>query len=264
MPTVTTIEDRTGLHAIAATLPDTPETVIALHTLRRGLCRAYIVGTIEHHSALVIDSSEVIGEPSCYGDDANAFWSILRELPGWFAANMRESVANAFGALVERDLGEPVHCLGDPHFVLQRPVPPLSDPAVRLLTPDDLQLLDAAPDEVCGAGFGSTRALLEDGIVSAAVVNDAVVSITHTSAITDRHADIGVSTLADWRGRGYATVAASLVAHSIQTTGRTPVWSCGETNQPSLRIATKLGFEPVLRRVYVIVEARRPQPDGQD
>lgn len=265
MSTVTTVDDPTSLAAIAGTLPDTAETVISLHTLRRGLCRAHIAGTIEQYAALVIDSHEVPGEPSCYGDDPDAVWSILRGLPGWFAANMSESVAAAVGSHVEREWGEPVTYLGDPHFTLQRPAPALSDPNVRLLAPADLPLLEAAPAEVRGGGFGSARVLLQDGIVAAAVVNNAVVAIAHTSAISDRHADIGVSTLDAHRGRGYATVAAALIARAIQTTGRTPVWSCGETNQPSLRVAAKLGFVPVLRRVYVIVESRRqPVTDQRD
>lgn len=256
MATITTIDDLASLRAIAATLPDTPETVISLHTLRRGHCRAHIVGTPEHYTALVIDSDDAPGEPSCYGA-ADALWSILRDLPGWFAANMSEDVAPAIGANVRRDWDEQVTYLGDPHFTLQQPAPDLPNPDVRRLTPADLPLLEAAPPQVRGAGFGSTGALLEDGIVAAAIVNDAVVAIAHTFAITDRHADIGVSTLEPYRGRGYASAAAALVARAIQATGRTPVWSCGETNQPSLRVAEKLGFEPTLRRVYVIVESRR-------
>jgi GNAT superfamily N-acetyltransferase len=256
MATITTIDDLPGLRAIAATLPDTPETVISLHTLQRGLCRAYIVGLPEQYDALVIVSDDVPGEPSCYGA-AVALWSVLRDLPGWFAANMREDVAPAFGAHVRRDWGDDVTYYGDPHFTLQQPAPDLPNPDVRLLTLADLPLLDAAPAEVRGTGFGGTRALLGDGIVAAAVVNNAVVAIAHTSAITDLHADIGVSTLEPFRGRGYASAAAALVARAIQATGRIPVWSCGETNEASLRTAQKLGFEPALRRVYVIVESRR-------
>lgn len=258
MSTVTSIDDPAGLRAIAATLPDTPETVISLHMLRRGLCRAYITGTTERYTALVIDTDGVPGEPSCYGEDPDAIWRILRDLPGWFAANMRESVGEAVGAHVRRDWGEQVTFYGDPHFTLQRQAPAISDPAVRLLKPADLPLLDAAPAEVRGAGFGSTRAMLDDGIVAAAIVDDAIVAIAHTSAITDHHADIGVSTLEPFRGRGFSTAAAALVAQTIQASGRTPVWSCGETNHASLRVAAKLGFEPALRRVYVISESRRP------
>jgi RimJ/RimL family protein N-acetyltransferase len=256
MAIVTTINDLPDLRSIAATLPDTPETVIALHNLQRGRCHAHIIGSPDHYTALVIVSDDVPGEPSCYGA-AGAIWCVLRDLPGWFAANMREDAAPAVGAQVRRDWDEEVTYLGDPQFTLQQPAPELPNPDVRRLTLADLPMLDAAPPAVRGAGFGSTRAMLDDGVVAAAIVNDAVVAIAHPSAITDRHADIGVSTLEPFRGRGYASAAATLVARAIQATGRTPVWSCGETNEASLRTAGKLGFTPAFRRVYVIAESRR-------
>jgi RimJ/RimL family protein N-acetyltransferase len=253
-----TFTDLSSLTRIAAVLPDTPETVISIHALRRGFCRACVVGMPGRYDALVIDADLAPGEPACFGDDAAALWEILRDLPGWFAADMREGVALKVAALMARDWGERPTIYGDPHFALRRPAPELSDPVVRRLTPDDEAILEAAPDEVRGAGFGSTRAMLEDGVVAAAVVDGAVVSIAHTSSISDLHADIGVATLPAFRGRGYATVAASIVARAIQARGLTPVWSCGEDNQPSLRIAARLGFTPDIRRVYLIAESRRP------
>ena len=54
-----------------------------------------------------------------------------------------------------------------------------------------------------------------------------------------------------WRGMGFATASASIVARRIQDLGRTPVWSAGEDNAASLRIAAKLGFVEVSRRVYL-------------
>jgi hypothetical protein len=36
--------------------------------------------------------------------------------------------------------------------------------------------------------------------------------------------------------------------------GRTPVWSCGEQNLVSLRVAKKVGFAENCRRVYLILD----------
>ena len=257
MAAITTIEDSAGLRTIAGTLPDSPETVITLHTLRRGSCHARLTGPIERPTALVVDYDEVPGEPSCYGNNPELLWEILREMPGWFAANVPESLAPELGTRIAQDWGEPVRYLGDQHFTLQQPAPILSDPVVRRLTPADQPLLDAAPANLRGAGFGTTAGLLAEGIVAAAIVDDALVAIAHTFAISDQYADIGVATHEAFRDHGYATAAASLVAQAIQASGRTPVWSCGETNQASLRVAAKLGFRPALRREYVIVESRR-------
>src|SRR2546428_793631 len=84
-----------------------------------------------------------------------------------------------------------------------------------------------------------------EGVAAGAVVDRRLVAIAITSARTARHADVGVATLAPWRRRGLATAAASLVTRAVQAAGQTPVWSCGEDNLASLRVARKLGFVEV-------------------
>ena len=76
-------------------------------------------------------------------------------------------------------------------------------------------------------------------------------ALAHTNAITAAYGDIGVRTYEDWRGMGYASPSASIVARRIQDWGRTPVWSAGEDNAASLRVATKLGFVEVSRRIFL-------------
>jgi predicted GNAT family acetyltransferase len=93
---------------------------------------------------------------------------------------------------------------------------------------------------------------LEEGFVACAIVDDEIVAIAHTSARTDKYADIGVFTSEEWRRRGFVTAAASIVAKCIQDAGLTPTWSAGEDNFASLRVAQKLGFIEASRRTYVI------------
>jgi len=73
-----------------------------------------------------------------------------------------------------------------------------------------------------------------------------------TTAVTEKHADLGVVTSGPWRGQGLATACAALAADAIQRGGRRPVLSTGEDYAASLRVAEKLGFEEMSRRVYVI------------
>ena len=54
---------------------------------------------------------------------------------------------------------------------------------------------------------------------------------------------------------GFATAAASIVTRRMQETHRIPVWSSGEDNMASLRVARKLGFQEVSRLIYVIRRA---------
>jgi len=67
--------------------------------------------------------------------------------------------------------------------------------------------------------------------------SEEIVVIAHTSARTEHYADIGAFTLKEWRGHGLATAAASIVAKRVQEVGQTPVWSTGEDNLASLRVA---------------------------
>lgn len=235
---------------LADALGDTPETVISVHALRRGLCRASASG-----AAAIVQWDEQPGEPVGFGDDATALWDLLQSVDGWFCVEVTPTCAAELGPLIAAQTGRSVRYYGGIYYTLTVPAAPIKDDTARLLTVADLPLLDAAPREIRGGGFGGTRTLLEEGITAGAIVDGALVAIAHTSALTPRHADIGVATLEGWRGRGFASAAASLVAQQAQVTGRTPVWSTGEDNVASQRIAQKLGFVEVARRTYVIVEA---------
>jgi predicted GNAT family acetyltransferase len=87
-----------------------------------------------------------------------------------------------------------------------------------------------------------------------------LVAVASTWAVSEKYADISVVTAAPWRGRGLATASAGLIATGIQRSGRVPVWSTGEHNVASLRVARKLGFEEVGRLTYVDVIAVEHDP----
>jgi GNAT superfamily N-acetyltransferase len=248
--------DQAGAAALAAALGDSPETVISVHLLRRGLCSAYVAGDPAHPQGAIIQPTQMLtGEPMAFGDDAKVLWDLLRHIDGWFCVNVTPRCAEALASILVEALGRPIRRLADIYYTLIQPALPTAHHPVRLLGPEDVTLLEAAPAEVQGPGFGSAGALLEEGVVAGAIIDGALVGIAHTSSLTPRHADIGVSTLAPWRGRGFATAAASLVAAQVQAAGRIPVWSTGEDNHASRRVAEKLGFREVGRREYLI-----PQP----
>ncbi len=247
--------DAAGRLALVDVLGDTPETVIALHVLRRGVGRAYLAGDPPSFAAAVVvnlafDVDELMG----FGDDAVALWTLLSSLRGWSCISVAPGVAASLGELITTATGTRVRYLDDVYHALAQPVARVRHEAVRLLTPDDDALLELAAPEVRGSGFRSARELLTEGVAAAAVVTGRVVAIARTSAWSEWHADIGVATLPAWRGQGFATAAASLVAERVQTAGQTPVWSTGEHNLASRRVAQKLGFAEVARRTYVILE----------
>ena len=237
---------------LADHLGDTPMTVISASRLKQGMCDAYIAGSLPDINAALVFDAYCPDEPCGFGTDAAALWQLLKETRGWGCVNVESACAASLGALIEADRGTSIRYYGDVCHALLEPVHCYSNEAVRLLTLQDTERLAKAPAEVQGNGYKTHEALLTNGIAAGAVVDGNIVAIAHTYAETDLHADIGVSTVEQWRGKGFATAAASLVAREIQAKGKVPAWSCGEDNAASLRVAQKLGFTEVGRRTYVI------------
>ncbi|MCY3911859.1 MAG: GNAT family N-acetyltransferase [Chloroflexi bacterium] len=234
-------------------IDESPETVIPIHLLRRGTCRTYAAGDAAALDAVVVQADHMPEELFGLGTSAQGIWDLLRVLDGWTCVEVAPVVAPALGALMSEDTGKRVRYYEGIYHTLTKPAPVFEDPAVRQLTIRDAGLLAAYG--LHGGDFGSLPRLLLEGVVAGAVVDGQVVGTAHTSAVTDRYSDIGVDTHEAWRGRGFATAAASIVARRVQEQGRIPVWSCGEDNVASLRVARKLGFEEVSRLTYLIKAA---------
>ncbi len=228
--------------------------MISVHLLARALAEAYAAGDPTHPDGIIVQGSTDPGELMSFGPDAAVLWELLQLVEGWWCVSVVEPCARDLGAMIEAQTGSKVRCYGDIYHVLRGPVTRLHHEATRLLTPDDIELVEAAPAEVWGSGWNSTREMLEEGVIAGAVVKGNLVAIAYTSTRSARHADVAVSTLEEWRGRSFATAAASLVAWRLQEAGQIPVWSTGEANRASLRVARKLGFAPVAQRTYVILD----------
>ena len=245
--------DAAECRGLADALGDTPETVISVHLLRRGLCRAYVAGDPSCFRAAIVQSDFSPDEPAAFGPDAQALWDVLRHVRRWGCVDVPRECAPGLGEIIRDKMGCSVRYVEDIYHVLSGPAGDFHHEAVRLLTPADLHLIESAPPELRGGGFASSRELLAEGIVAGAVVRDRLVSIAFTSARTQRHADIGVHTSEPWRRRGLARAAASIVAGRVQQAGQLPVWSTGDFNTASLSLARRLGFTEVSRSTYVVL-----------
>lgn len=242
--------DSREVQRVVEAIEETPETVGPIQLLKHGECKTYAVGEPESLDAVIIQSESLPEEPYGLGHNAQGLWSLLKHLDDWTAVNVSPAVSTQLGALIRAGTGMRVSYYRDVYHTLTKPVPEFVDPAVRELTAYDTGLLGTF--EMDGTDFGGLSVLLNEGSVAAAVVGGKIVGSAHTTAQTDRYADIGVGTDERWRNRGFATAAASIVARRVQESGRIPVWSCGEDNMASLRVAQKLGFSEVSRLVYVI------------
>jgi hypothetical protein len=70
----------------------------------------------------------------------------------------------------------------------------------------------------------------------------AAVSLCHSARLTERAAEAGLQTLAEFRGRGHATAVAAAWALAIRATGRIPLYSTSWGNLASQAVARKLGL----------------------
>ena len=237
---------------LANTLGDTPETVVAVHLLRKKLCKAFVAGSPTSFSAAIVQGYFDSEEPRGFGTEAQALWELLQLVEGWDCIGVNRQCAKPLGDLIEKSNGVKVRYYGDVYHSLTRPVRLFTSEYVRELTTQDRNLIASAPIEIQGSGYEDMETMLSEGIVAGAVDTDQLVSIAHTSGVTDLHGEIGVGTLEPWRKRGLCSAAASIVSNRLQEEGRVPVWSTGEDNFASLRVAAKLGFQEVSRRTYVI------------
>ena len=239
---------------LAEALGDTPETVVSVHLLSRRRCKVHLAGDPAAPVAAVIQADK---EPMGFGTDPNTVWRLLDPMADWVCISVPDNLAHELGEIVSKHRHVRVRYLQDVYHSLSAPARTHEHSAVRELTSADPDILESAPSWLRASCFATARAMLEEGIVAGAIMGDRLVSAAFTTALSNRHADIGVNTLEAYRRQGLATAVASLVARRVQETGRTPVWSAGEHNAASLAIARKIGFSEVLRRTYVI-----PEPDA--
>ena len=240
---------------LLAMLTEDPETVISIHVLTRGDCNVYMPSTQRPGSVAVLQPQELPSEPTGFGSDANALWQELTQVKGWQCILVDKEVALPVGNIISRQLKTPVIFLDDVYHIPRGQVFPFENESVRRLMLDDLTLLEALPHEARPIGFwGDLRTSLAKGLVAGAIFEGKVVATSFIATRGQQYVDIGVYVLENYRRRGLAASAASLVARSVQSDGLIPVWGCGSHNLPSLKLARKLGFVESSRRTCVIIE----------
>jgi hypothetical protein len=245
--------DHAGMLQLRDVIGEAPETLMSLEQLRRGLCRAFVMGSLTALDAAAVLPAAFPGDVSVYGNNAQAIFAMLRQLDAWEAADVAPDLARPLAEWLERAMRRRVIFSREHFFTLEGPAPMLPHPAVRMLNAADLPLLEAAtaPLDMGDWRFGSAAALLAEGMAAGAIINGVLVAVAFTAAAGKRFVDVGVVTREDVRGQGLAPAAAALVCAEIQAGGRIPVWGTSAENLASQRVAAKLGFREVSQRVYL-------------
>ncbi len=242
---------------LAEALGDSPETAIPVHLLHQGRGQVYLVGDLPDFDAVIIEDYDVGPELLGFGRDIEGFLAILQGIPHWDAVNLPHELGQPLAGLICEEMGPANHLVDDIYQVPGRPVAIFHNDDVRLLTCEDIPLLQVTPDDIRDSFDDDLEMVLEQERIAGAVLPGVgIVAIGSTYGFCEPFVDVAISTLPDYRCRGYARAAASLVASEVQKAGHTPIWSCAPTNLSSLAVAAKLGFREVSRRVNVVLDGR--------
>ena len=161
---------------------------------------------------------------------------LLSRHTGWgqrrMSPNVPPHLADSLSSHIQQETNLRVRQYGDVYHTLTRQVVGFAAPRVRQLEIRDVDLLADFRSDPHRLGFKTFEDLLANGVAAGAVVDGRLVSLAQTNAVTPNYGDIGVYTDESWRGRGFATAAASMVASRVQALGLTPVGAQARTMKP--------------------------------
>ncbi len=236
--------------AVMDALGENTRTVIPFHFVLRRTARVWADDELRN---VVIRTAHPRAQVFVFGDDARVLWGLMRESASARLYWVPESCADE----IERDLrawlGDDIDRLDDVQRTVDAPVDIRvpADVDVRRLMAADLPLLAASHEELhwLYETWGDWETVLSEGIVVGAIVDGEIASGGVTFARARKLDDVGVATVGTYQRRGLSTACSAVLVREILAEGRRPVWTVFESNEPSHRISTKLGFRTMTRCV---------------
>jgi len=232
--------------ALAAALPDVPRWVEARSLLLSGEAELRLGGGGGVVMETAFPSACLVGRP-----DAALLEELLGAAPDGFELLVQlDALAETRAALpgwavAFATIHSPAH-----------PWRPGSDPepGVVVSEPPDANVLAPLPHAI-------RRYAAAAQAVALSVAGDEVLAVCAAGSVTETLWDVGVDTLESHRRGGHAAAAFRALATHMADQGRQPVWMAGQDNVASMRLATKLGFEPVDR--LAVLTALTPRESSE-
>jgi RimJ/RimL family protein N-acetyltransferase len=133
--------------------------------------------------------------------------------------------------------------------------------AARVLRAADAPAVERLSDEIgwVAKTWGGPAGLATSGHAYGAFAGDRLAAVTCTFFQGARHADAGVVTEPELRGRGLGLASARAWCAGTVAGGRVPTWTTSTENTASRRIAERLGFELVRRDVLHVIGVEIPR-----
>jgi GNAT superfamily N-acetyltransferase len=136
-----------------------------------------------------------------------------------------------------------------------RPVPePPADVDVLDIDADVLAKVEPLGLEIPTRFWPSENAFLESGLGIAALVEGVAASAAYSACTAGGLAEVDVATLEPFRGRGLAGLVVDRFIRRCLERELVPMWDCFDYNEPSLRLALKLGFEELRRYPFYSIQ----------
>lgn len=242
--------DELHFDAVAEFVGDTPFTVTPYFLLRRRACDVYTDAAGQPRYAVVISHTPrpdvyVLGAAALAPEEWEGLADFLVGLEA--AASYMVPVELVPAIRTRRRIYVQAEGLCFTYrrppreFVVWRPE------NVRQLTPADATRVDALPGEAdfLYQHYGTSLALLTEGVAFGVVHKDRLVSMAASLALTPRHCDVGVYTRTRHRSQGYATdCVEALFAHVLARNVK-PLWRIGGRQKIAIYFAEKLEMDEI-------------------
>ena len=112
--------------------------------------------------------------------------------------------------------------------------------------------------------FGSVERWLELGIGFGILAGDQLAAEAMAGPRARGLMEMGVATRERFRGRGYGTLVSRLTARACEARGDRVWWNANARNEPSIRIARRIGFTHERRYDLVACRSSRANLDNRD
>ncbi|PWD98264.1 GNAT family N-acetyltransferase [Marinilabilia rubra] len=98
--------------------------------------------------------------------------------------------------------------------------------------------------------WDSEEDFINGGVGFSLYCNQNLAATAYSAFIHDNKLEIGIETIPEYRGYGYAQLTCSALIDFCLKNNFEPVWACRLENTPSFKLAEKLGFEAIAKIPY--------------
>jgi len=119
------------------------------------------------------------------------------------------------------------------------------DPDIKIVRTDRQIFTDMKGSVVPFYFWDNEGDFLKNGVGFSLFYKDKLASTAYSSYIHDDKFELGIETIAEFRGKGFAELTCSALIDYCIENNYEPIWSCRLENIGSYKLAQKIGFTPI-------------------